>query len=665
MTSAAVPAHPELPDPLVIEPLVRAPRAVVDVPGSKSITNRALVAAALANGSSVLHGALVADDTEAMIGCLEVLGARVTVAPDSQTITVYGTGGRWVHGPRSLDARQSGTTARFLLGATILGAGRYTIDGHDQLRRRPFAELITALGDLGVTVVDAAVGGGLPVTVEVDGPTDSGGRRTVTIAADTSSQFASGLLLAGPALPYGLIVELAGEPVSVPYLDLTVAVMRDFGATIAVEEDPRGCPRRFVIEPGGYSARRYDVEPDASAASYFFAAAAVTGGRVTVRGLDRQSAQGDTRFVEVLEAMGCRVADHTEGLTVVGTPHLRGITVDLGAMSDLVPTLGAVAPFAEGPTSITGVGFIRTTKESDRVGAMVTELGRAGIAATIDPDGLTIDPGTPEPTMFATYDDHRIAMALALIGLRVRGVAIADPGCVAKTFPAYFATLDTLRVPAPDRVLAIDGPAGSGKSTAAQVVADRVGLEYLDTGAMYRAVAFAALHHGVDPADRDAVAALARRIDIHVGRPTVTVDGLDATEAIRGPEVTVAVSTVAANPAVRAELVARQRAWVAERGGGVVEGRDIGSVVFPDAVLKLYLTARPEIRAIRRAREVSRADIDAVAADLDRRDTADSNRATSPLLTEHDLAPDVVVLDTSDLDIDQVVDRVVELLDER
>ncbi len=671
--------------PRAVEPLAVPPDTWVTVPGSKSITNRALVVAALASGRSELRGILLADDTEVMLGALGRLGAGLVLDRDTNSVVVTGTGGRIAGaagGPAvELWAAQSGTTARFLLGLLPLGCGPYRLDGHDQLRRRPLGPMVEALGALGALVTVDDETGGLPLTADVSVAAPGSERVEpdhIAISGHVSSQFVSGLLLGAPCRPDGLVIELTSAPVSVPYLHMTVTVMRSFGADVDVVVDDAGRPRLFRVAPGGYQGRGFDVEPDASAASYFFAAAAITGGRVGVRGLHRSSVQGDTGFVDVLAAMGASVDDTADGLTVRGPAALTGVDQDLGSMSDTVPTLAAVAPFATSPTTVSGVGFIRDTKESDRVAVVVTELRRMGVRAEIVDDGFVVHPGEPAPALIETYDDHRIAMAFALIGLRQPGVVIDDPDCSAKTFPGYFEALDQLRRPgdaddadpAPAatgllseelRVIALDGPAGSGKSTVAKAVADRLGLEYLDTGAMYRAVAFAALHAGVAVDAADRVADISRRIDLSVTRAAVTVDGVDATSAIRGTEVTAVVSVVAANPEVRAEMRRRQREWAIERGGGVLEGRDIGTVVFPDAALKVYLTARPEVRAARRAAEVA-GDVQVVAADLARRDRLDSTRADSPLPSEEAVPDGVTLVDTSDLDIDQVVDQVVNLL---
>jgi 3-phosphoshikimate 1-carboxyvinyltransferase len=424
-------------DVRAIEPLPSPPDATVAVPGSKSLTNRALVAAALAQGTSVLDGILLADDTEAMLDGLASLGVSLEVDRDAHRVRVTGCAGRVPPGPATVDVRLSGTTARFLAPLVALGRGRYVLDAAPPFRARPMGPVLDALLDLGVRIEDLGTPGHLPVAVHTDGV--SGGE--VQVAGDVSSQFLSGLLLAGPAAPEGLTIELTTDLVSVPYVDLTLGTMAAFGARV-----DRPHPRRFDVRPGGYRGTDYRVEPDASAASYLLAAAAITGGRVRVPGLGLGAAQGDVRFADVLGEMGAEVVRDADGLEVRGTGRLEGIDVDLADLSDTAQTLAAVAVFAAGPTRVRGIGFIRR-KETDRIAAVVTELRRLGIEAREEPDGFVIEPGTPRPGRVRTYDDHRMAMSFALLGLVVPGIEIADPGCVAKTFPTYFEVLEQLRTP--------------------------------------------------------------------------------------------------------------------------------------------------------------------------------------------------------------------------
>ncbi|MCY1142098.1 3-phosphoshikimate 1-carboxyvinyltransferase [Actinoplanes sp. Pm04-4] len=400
--------------------------AEVRPPGSKSITNRALICAALAPGVSTLRGALFADDTKAMMGAIQALGAGVEANESEQTVVVRGGGA-----PKPgavIDARQSGTTSRFVLPAAALFGTRTVVDGTPQLRARPFGPVFDALRQAGAKVEELGEPGFLPAAV-------SGLMRggAVHVSGHVSSQFLSGLLMAGPLLGDGLAVSLTSELVSVPYVEMTKAVMAAFGVRVD----------GLAVPKSSYQPCSYGIEPDASAASYFFGAAAVAGGRVTVRGLGTGSLQGDVRFADVLELMGAAVTRTVDAITVTSSGRLRGIDVDMADISDTAQTLAAVAVFADSPTRVRGIGFIRG-KETDRIGAMVTELRRAGVDAVEDEDGFTIHPGEPRPTVFHTYEDHRMAMSLALLGLRVPGIELEDPGCVAKTYPGFFADLESL-----------------------------------------------------------------------------------------------------------------------------------------------------------------------------------------------------------------------------
>lgn len=395
------------------------------VPGSKSLTNRALVCAALAEGTSTITGALVADDTAAMTDCLRGLGASVEW--DGTTVTVTGVAGRVTVEAADLDARLSGTTSRFVLPLLALGGGRYRLDGREPLRRRPMGPSLEALRDLGAAVEEEGAPGHLPVVVS--GPARGGEAR---VPGDLSSQFVSGLLLAAPAMPQGLHIQLSSTLVAAPFVEMTAEVMRQFGAEV----------EGLHVRPGTYRARAYAVEPDASAASYFFAAAAITGQTVTVEGLGEGSLQGDLGFTDVLVEMGASVTV-TDSTTVTGS-GLRGIEVDLSTMPDMAQTFAVVAACAEGPSRVRGVEVIRG-HETDRIHAVVTELRRCGIGAEETDDGFTIEPAPIRPAVVQTYDDHRMAMSFALLGLREPGIEIADPGVVAKTFPGYWDALARLQ----------------------------------------------------------------------------------------------------------------------------------------------------------------------------------------------------------------------------
>lgn len=387
--------------------------------------------AALAPGTSGLEGALFADDTRAMLGSLLSLGLNVFADPTGRTVTVLGCGGDLPAGPADLDVRLSGTTCRFLLPMLCLGTGPYRLDGGDSLRRRPLKELVTKLVELGASID----GDSLPLTVEGGGLT--GG--SITVQGAVSSQFLSGLLLAAPYSTAGLTIQVAGDLVSKPYVDLTMETMSAFGVDVVTDGDHR----RFDVSPKPYQATTIAIEPDASAASYFFAAAAITGGRVRVEGLGHNTTQGDLGFVKLLERMGAVVTIGANATEVTGTGVLHGIEVDMSNISDTAQTLAVVATFAESPTVISGIGFIRR-KETDRIHAVITELRRVGIRAEEHADGLVVYPGHADPATIQTYDDHRMAMSFALFGLRYAGIEIADPECVNKTFPEYFDVLDSL-----------------------------------------------------------------------------------------------------------------------------------------------------------------------------------------------------------------------------
>jgi 3-phosphoshikimate 1-carboxyvinyltransferase len=417
-----------------IRPLDRPPDARIAIPGSKSLTNRALVVAALAEGRTRLSNVLLSDDTFTMVDALRRLGVPVEVDAAAQVMRVDGCGGQIPARGAVLDAGGAGTVARFLTAVVALGAGRFVVDGTARMRQRPMQDLVDALNALGARA--AARRGGPPVVVDAAGL--RGGRAVVR--GQVSSQFLSGLLLAAPYARTDVELVVEGALVGAPYVEMTLAVMAAFGVDVERED-----LRWFRVRAGQrYRARDYAIEPDASGAAYFFAAAAITGGRVEVPGLTAASLQGDVRFVDLLEQMGCRTVRGPAALAVQGSPVLRAVDVDLAAMSDQTMTLAALAPFADGPTRIRGVAHIRH-QESDRLAATAAELRRLGQGVEEFADGLRIEPRPVRAATIATYDDHRIAMAFALVGLRVPGIRIAGPGCVRKTFPDFFDRLEVLR----------------------------------------------------------------------------------------------------------------------------------------------------------------------------------------------------------------------------
>lgn len=434
-------------DALTITPLSRPLNAKVRVPGSKSLTNRALLIAALADGATRLTNALFSDDSRYFAAALQKLGFSLRLDPERAEMIVEGQGGRIPARQAELYIGNAGTAARFLTAFLTLGQGEYVLDGDARMRQRPIGDLLAALAQLGATVLpvgDAAWNGRLssticpPVNIRASGL--AGGR--AAIAGDISSQFLSGLLMVAPYARQPVEILVTTELNSRPYVDMTLAVMADFGVTVEREGYAR-----FLVRPDRYRALSvYAVESDASAASYFFAAPAILGGTIRVENITRRSKQGDLAFLDVLEAMGCCVREGTDYIEVEGPDApLRGVDVDLRDIPDTAQTLAAIAPFAATPTRIRGIASARL-KETDRVAAMCAELTRLGVKVIEHPDGLTIYPcAAIRPAVVHTYNDHRMAMAFALIGLRAPGVSIENPGCVSKTFPNYFEVLETLR----------------------------------------------------------------------------------------------------------------------------------------------------------------------------------------------------------------------------
>lgn len=423
-----------------ITPVTRPIDATVQLPGSKSYTNRALFIAALADGESVINGALFSDDTRYMIDALRALGFPIFADASAERIIIRGAGGTIPASSADLYIGNAGTAARFLTAGLALGKGHYRLDGVARMRERPIGPLIQALRDLGVSAKSEFANDCPPIIVESTGL--AGG--TIAIPGTVSSQFVSALLMVGPRTLRGLELQIIGDLVSKPYVDLTISLMHTFGAAVRNEA------YRHLIVPGGqtYRAQTYQVEPDASGASYFFAAAALTGGRIRVTGLGQHSAQGDLGLIDILETMGCQVQRGEDFIEVRGPQTLRGVDVNMAHMSDVAQTLAAIAPFADGPVRIRGIEHNRW-KETDRVSAVATELARLGGDVTEHRDGWEIRPSPLHSATIATYDDHRMAMSFALPGLRVPGIRIANPRCVDKTFPDFFDRFARLTHPGP------------------------------------------------------------------------------------------------------------------------------------------------------------------------------------------------------------------------
>ncbi|MCG2784688.1 MAG: 3-phosphoshikimate 1-carboxyvinyltransferase [Anaerolineae bacterium] len=428
---------------MLIQTITHPLHASVRVPGSKSLTNRALLIAALADGTTRLENALFSDDSRYFAAALQTLGFGIRLDEASQTMTVSGLGGRIPASHAELFIGNAGTAARFLSAFLTLGSGQYTLDGEPRMRERPIGDLVETLEALGAVIqplnqpITNRKSICPPITIHASGL--PGGQ--ASIAGDISSQFLSALLMVAPYAKNPVELTLSTELNSKPYIEMTLAVMQEFGLSV----ERRGY-EQFTVRAGRYQPREgYIVESDASAASYFFAAPLICGGRVCVENIRRQSKQGDIAFLDVLRQMGAEIRLGSDSVTVTGSAPLRGLDVDMRDIPDTAQTLAAIAPFASSPTRIRGIASARV-KETDRVAATCTELTRLGVTVEEHPDGMTIHPCQDiRPAKIQTYNDHRMAMAFSLIGLRAPGIEIENPGCVSKTFPNYFDVLEQMK----------------------------------------------------------------------------------------------------------------------------------------------------------------------------------------------------------------------------
>jgi 3-phosphoshikimate 1-carboxyvinyltransferase len=410
--------------------------ASVEVPGSKSVTNRTMLLAAMAPGHSVIESAGLSDDTRYMAAALKALGFAVAVDEVGHRIAVDGTGGTITVQAADLYVGGAGTAMRFLAGFVTLGRGRFRLDGNQRMRERPMGALLDTMRGLGVNAVSERDNRCPPIVIDTTGAPFEGG--AAAIDASLSSQFVSALLMPAPLWPMGLKLAVKGDAAR-PFIAMTLRLMERWGAKSSIDGDTITVPGRQSYRP-----MNFQVEPDASGASYFAAAAALVGGAVSIRGLTRDSVQGDVDFLRLLERMGAHIRWTADAVEVSGGGHLDGIDVAMNGMPDMVATLAALAPFASTPTRIRNVAFIRH-HESDRLLAIATELRRLNVTVREFDDGLEIQPAAPRAAAIETYDDHRIAMAFAVIGLRLAGMRIKNPGCVSKTYPKFFDDLSALR----------------------------------------------------------------------------------------------------------------------------------------------------------------------------------------------------------------------------
>ena len=651
---------------LDLPPLARA-AGTVRLPGSKSISNRVLLLAGLAAGETAVHDLLDSDDTRVMLAALEALGC--TLRRDGAVLHVTGLGGRLATRQARLFLGNAGTAMRPLTAAlAVLAAtqgGSFELSGIPRMHERPIGDLVDALRALGCPVADLGQPGYPPLRVGdlATHALDTG--RPIPVRGDVSSQFLTALLLALPLVSQErpVVIEVIGELISKPYIEITLNLLARFG--IAVQRDGW---QRFTIPQGSAyrSPGSIHVEGDASSASYFVALGAIAGADAPVRieGVGFDSIQGDIRFVEAAQSMGAQVSGGPGWLEVRrGAWPLKAITLDCNHIPDAAMTLAVMALYAQGTTRLDNIASWRV-KETDRIAAMAAELRKVGATVTEGPDFIEVTPPAAwQAGRIHTYDDHRMAMCLSLAAFNALAgaqppvpVRIEDPKCVAKTFPDYFEALFDLVEPVPGAVpvIAVDGPTASGKGTLAVELAHRLGYHLLDSGALYRATALAAQDAGIALDDGPALARLAATLDLRFSGHQIFLNGRDISDPLRLESTGGMASQVSVHPEVRQALHQLQLSF-ARLPGLVADGRDMGTVVFPGAALKVYLTASAEARAERRHKQlISKgisANIDSLRADIRARDERDTSRAVAPLKP----AEDARLLDNSQLGIEESV----------
>jgi 3-phosphoshikimate 1-carboxyvinyltransferase len=652
-------------------PPLQSASGTVTLPGSKSISNRVLLLSALCHGTTVVHDLLDSDDTQVMLAALRQLGCGVDV--QGTTVTITGLGGRtWPAETIEFFMGNAGTAMRPLTAALAVQGGDFTLKGVPRMHERPIGDLVDALRELGCTIDYLGNEGYPPLRVrqpslQLDKP--------IPVRGDVSSQFLTALLMALPlaATDRAITIEVIGELISKPYIEITLNLLARYG--IAVE---RHGWQRFVIPAGSryQSPGSIHVEADASSASYFIALGAIAqGSGIRIQGVGADSIQGDIRFMDAAAQMGAKITSGPNWLEIQrGAWPLKGITLDCNHIPDAAMTLAVMALYADGPTTLRNIASWRV-KETDRIVAMASESRKLGATVEEGPDWITIHPlqnrqfanalakGQWQRASIHTYDDHRVAMCFSLAAFNADQVPvrIEDPKCVAKTFPDYFEALFSVaHTAAPNiPVICIDGPTASGKGTLASRVAAQLGYHYLDSGALYRVTAHAALMAGLtlETADEAEIAKLARSLPVRFEGEQVLLGNVDVTDAIRSEQGGMNASKVSVLPAVRDALVDLQHSFQ-RLPGLLADGRDMGTVIFPKAPLKVFLTASAAKRAERRHKQlISKgfsANINSLRADLEARDARDMSRSVAPLKP----AKDALQLDNSSLTIEASVEQV-------
>ena len=646
-------------------PALTGAEGTVHLPGSKSISNRVLLLAALSAGQTTVHDLLASDDTAVMLAALRQLGCGVE--ENGSTAVITGLGDRPVQQHAKLYLGNAGTAMRPLTAALALLGGDFELSGVPRMHERPIGDLVDALRGLGCAIDYLGAEGFPPLRIRtgelaLDAP--------IRVRGDVSSQFLTALLLALPLVAIRDIhIDVVGELISRPYIEITLNLLARFGITVRREGW-----QRFTIPAGSRyrSPGAIHVEGDASSASYFIALGAIGAGAdslngIEISGLGEASIQGDIRFLEAARLMGARIDASANSLRIRrGAWPLKAITLDCNHIPDAAMTLAVMALYADGTSTLRNIASWRV-KETDRIAAMACELRKLGATVEEGADYLKITPPVKwSSAPIHTYDDHRVAMCFSLAAFNPAQlpIRIMDPRCVAKTFPDYFETLFSVTHTARDLVpvICIDGPTASGKGTVAAVVAQKLGYHFLDSGAMYRITALAATQAGlaIGPAQEPAIAELARQLPVRFVDGKVFLGAQDVTETIRTEEAGMNASRVSALPAVRLALVDLQHGF-RRLPGLVADGRDMGTVIFPDAPLKIFLTAGARQRAERRYKQLISKGIPATIAgiqeDLEARDARDMSRQAAPLKP----ADDAALLDNSELSIEESVAQVLQL----
>ena len=649
---------------LDIPPLTGA-GGTVRLPGSKSISNRVLLLAALSHGTTTVHEVLASDDTAVMLTALEQLGC--SVQKNGDTVTVGGLGGQLRIRKARLFMGNAGTAMRPLTAALAVLGGEFELSGVARMHERPIGDLVNALRQLGCGIDYLGTPGFPPLrlypgALQLNAP--------IRVRGDVSSQFLTALLMALPLVAHEeLCIEVIGELISRPYIEITLNLLARFGIQVKREGW-----QRFTIAAGSQyqSPGHIHVEGDASSASYFIALGAIAScprgqNGIEIRGVGSESIQGDIRFVEAARMMGAHIDSTPNSLHIsCGAWPLKAIDLDCNHIPDAAMTLAVMALYAEGTTVLRNIASWRV-KETDRIAAMACELRKLGATVDEGTDHLKITPpSTPlgwKSAPIHTYDDHRVAMCFSLAAFNPAQlpVRILDPKCVAKTFPDYFEALfavtetDIGQIP----VICIDGPTASGKGTLAAEVARQLGYHYLDSGALYRLSAFAATRAGVGLDDAGGVALVARGLPVSFRGDRIYLAQEDVSDAIRTEAAGMAASRVSAHAEVRIALLALQHSF-RSLPGLVADGRDMGSIIFPDAPLKIYLTASALHRAERRHKQLiskgNSTTLQHIQQDLEARDARDMSRQAAPLKP----ANDALLLDNSDLSIEKSVSQVID-----